>query len=105
MNKTALIGLKIKEIRKKKKISQEKLAEMVSMSHRSIVRLENLHTIPTIETLEKIADALNVDITAFFETETIKTRQQITNEINKIITSMTDEDLKTLYKAIYHFIH
>ena len=89
MNKTALIGLKIKEIRKKKKISQEKLAEMVSMSHRSIVRLENLHTIPTIETLEKMYEVrypLYKEI-ADFSVTSQKTWQETTalieNELNK----------------------
>ena len=46
-----IIGERLKQARLNKRLTQEKLAEMVSMSHRSIVRLENLHTIPTIETL------------------------------------------------------
>lgn len=78
---------------------------MVAMSHRSIVRLENLHTAPTIETLEKIAEALNVNITVFFETENIKSRQEIVADIDKLIKSMNDEELQTFYKAVYYFIN
>ena len=100
-----LIGQKIKDIRKRKKISQEKLAEMVDMNHRSIVRLENSYSKPSIETLEKIANALNVNICDFFETETIKNRAQIIDDIKNCIDSMSDEELKTFYKAIYYFIH
>ena len=51
------IGTKIKEIRKRKKISQEKLAELVSMNNRSILRIENQQNLPTLETLAKIAAA------------------------------------------------
>ncbi len=100
-----LIGARIKEIRKRKKLSQEKLAEMVCMNHRSIVRLENSYSKPSIETLEKIAAALGVSIIDFFETETVKSRSQIVDEINQCIASMSDEELSTFYKAVYHFIH
>ncbi len=100
-----LIGARIKEIRKRKKLSQEKLAEMVCMNHRSIVRLENSYSKPSIETLEKIAAALGVSVIDFFETETVKSRSQIVDEINQCIASMSDEELSTFYKAVYHFIH
>lgn len=100
-----LIGPKIKEIRKRKKISQEKLAEMVDMNHRSIVRLENSYSKPSLETLNKIAKALNVKITDFFETETIKSRTEIIKDIQKCIDSMNDDELKMFYKAAYYFIH
>ena len=62
-----LIGRKIKQIRKQQKISQEKLAEMICMNHRSIVRIENAHTVPTLDTLNKLATVFNVKITDFFD--------------------------------------
>ncbi len=102
---TESIGIKIKEIRKRKKISQEKLAEMVSMNHRSIVRLENNQTIPTLETLEKIAVVLGVRISDFFEDKTVKKRNDIIKDINDCVAAMSDEELKNFYKAVYYFIH
>lgn len=102
---TESIGIKIKEIRKRKKISQEKLAEMVSMNHRSIVRLENNQTIPTLETLEKIAVVLGVRISDFFEDKTVKKRNDIIKDINDCVATMSDEELKNFYKAVYYFIH
>ena len=78
---------------------------MVSMNHRSIVRLENSHSQPTIETLEKIANALDININDFFETELIKSRQEILEDIKLCLESMDENELKTFYKAIYHFIH
>ena len=77
---------------------------MVCMNHRSIVRLENLYSKPTIETLEKIANALEVNIVDFFETEPPKNREQIVEEINRRIESMNDNELKTFYKAVRYFI-
>lgn len=100
-----LIGIKIKEIRKRKKISQEKLAEIVSMNHRSIVRLENNHSVPQLETLEKIAEALGVSISDFFENKPLGSRDEIIKDINSCLSSMNDDELKTFYQAVYYFIH
>lgn len=104
-NAIELVGHKIKEIRKRKNISQEKLAKMIDMNHRSIVRLENSYSKPSLETLNKIAKALNVKITDFFETETIKSRTEIIKDIQNSIDSMNDNELKMFYKAAYYFIH
>ena len=99
------IGTKIKEIRKRRKISQEKLAELVSMNNRSILRIENQQNLPTLEILAKIAEVLEVPITDFFEGSTPMNRQEVINSINSIMAKMTDKELQTFYKAIYHFYY
>jgi len=103
MDNLYLIGTKIKEIRRKRKISQEHLAEMISMNHRTILRIENSHTIPTIETLDKIAKALSVDLADFFAVEHLQNRKDIIQNINETLEKMSDSDLKSFYKAIYFF--
>ncbi len=97
------IGTKIKELRKRKKISQEALAELVSMNNRSILRIENQQNIPTLETLDKIAQVLGVPITDFFENSAPQKREEIISDINILMQRMDDKELQTFYKAIYHF--
>lgn len=99
----SLIGEKIKEIRRSKKISQEKLAEMISMNHRTINRIENCHTMPTLDTLDKIAVALNVNLSDFFQTQTLKSRDEITQDIINILSRSSDKELRTFYRAVYNF--
>lgn len=103
MRDLKLIGQKIKQIRKKRKISQEKLAEMVSMNHRSIVRVENAQTVPTLETLRKIANVLDVDIVDFFKTETLESKEEIIEKIIDYLNNATETDVKTFYNAVYSF--
>lgn len=105
MDNIKYIGTKIKEIRKKKQISQERLAELVAMNLRSINRIENQHNIPTLETLEKIAQVLGVSITDFFEMPTALTRKEIVDNINTMMAQMDEKELQTFYKAVYHFYH
>lgn len=105
MSDLKLIGQKIKQIRKKRKISQEKLAEMVSMNHRSIVRVENAQTMPTLETLRRIANVLNVDIVDFFKTETLGSKEEIIEKIIDYLSNASETDVKTFYKAVYSFFN
>lgn len=60
MNKN-LLGLRIKELRKQKGMSQELLAEESGLSLRTIQRIENGETNPTGESLKRLSNALNVN--------------------------------------------
>ena len=60
------VGTKIKEMRKDKKLTQQQLADMISMTRSSLQKYENGETAITIDLLESIAAALNVDIVSFF---------------------------------------
>ena len=58
------IGNKIKEVRIKKNISQILLAEMTGTTQAAITAIENNKRIPKIETLSRIAAALDVCVLA-----------------------------------------
>lgn len=58
-----LQSTKIKQLREKKGLSQEKLARLADVSNNTIVNIESgKQTNPTIETVSKIAKALDVSI-------------------------------------------
>ena len=63
------IGNKIKELRKGKKISQEKLASILGVSQAMIAQYENGKRNPKIETLQKIAKALDMHLFEFMDDE------------------------------------
>lgn len=53
----------IKRLRKKKGLTQEKLARMADIANNTLVKIEmGMAREPTITTMHKIADALNVSI-------------------------------------------
>ncbi len=58
---TKKICLKIKLERMKRNFSQEQLAEMADLSRNAIGKIERAEVSPTIESLEKIANAFNMD--------------------------------------------
>lgn len=61
--------LLIKEIAKEKGITLNEIADKVGIAQPSISRIVNGHMNPTINTLEKISDALGVDISDLFKRE------------------------------------
>ena len=60
-------GLVIKELRIKKGLTQEELAEKTELSARTIQRIENGEVDPRAYTLQMIAKALEVDFSLFTE--------------------------------------
>ena len=59
------IGEKIKEMRSKKNINQTQLASMAKISRSFMCDIEVGRALPSLKTLEKIAQALEVDIKDF----------------------------------------
>ncbi|MDB4304111.1 helix-turn-helix domain-containing protein [Desulfosarcina sp.] len=62
-------GILIKELRIKKGLTQEELADMTELSSRTIQRIENGEVDPRSYTLQMIAKALEVDFSLFVEKE------------------------------------
>lgn len=59
-------GERVKELRKKKGLSQEKLALDVEMDLTSINEIEKGHRSPKLITVYRIAEALGIDISELF---------------------------------------
>lgn len=58
----AQIGTKIMLIRRKRKLSQEKLAELSDLSKNALGFIERGVSVPTINTLNRIAKALEIEL-------------------------------------------
>lgn len=59
--------LRIKEVLKEKKITVVSLANSVGMAQPSMSNIVNGKSTPSLETLDKIADAIGVPVTDLFE--------------------------------------
>jgi transcriptional regulator with XRE-family HTH domain len=63
MSTVVYIGDKLKEIRTRRFLTQEELAERAGVSPATIVRVERNQAEPHISTMRKLARALDVDPT------------------------------------------
>ena len=94
------LGLKIRELRKKQKISQEKFSELVDLNHRQIVIIENGESFPTAENLEKIADALNTSVQDLFYNDCFSSDEVLKKEIIKYLDNLNSKELRMLYLVV-----
>lgn len=59
-------GHRLREIRKGKNYTQETLAEMIDLSPRQLIRIENGENFPSAETLGKLSLFLNIELESLF---------------------------------------
>jgi transcriptional regulator with XRE-family HTH domain len=88
---TREIGVIIRNRRKELGLSQEQLSEKVGVSYQQIQRYENGGSMLNVENVQRVAKALAIPVTLFFEESVCPT---IDNDSST--TSVTDE--KTLLK-------
>ena len=93
------LGLRIKELREQRNLSQEFVAEKLNINPANYWRIENGVSYPKPENLEKICSVLNVKIAELYSFEHIQDFDTVKKELHNIIN--TDEKLTLL---IYKFV-
>lgn len=63
------LGQRVRKIRKEKKLTQEILSELLDLSPRQLIRIENGTNFPSAETLSKISLVLGVELKSLFDFE------------------------------------
>jgi transcriptional regulator with XRE-family HTH domain len=93
----------IKKYRQKYGFSQDKLAELASISSQYLATVETCRKFPTPEVLDRLATALNIETHELFsyastpQKELEKLRQEIIEEVTKTIKqSFADERNKKI---------
>lgn len=61
------LGEKIKELRKEKGLTQEKLAELAKVDPKSIISIETGKRNPTLKTINKIAQTLKSSLSQLLD--------------------------------------
>ena len=101
MDTKQLLGKRIKELIKKKGISQEKLAEMIGVEPTALSNIVTGRNYPLFTTLEKIIKVLDVNFTDVFCFEHHGANENLKEEIIKLIDK-NPEKLKEIYKSAMH---
>lgn len=56
------IGARIREVRRDRRLSQEKLAELAGIDRQSVNRIEQGHQSPVLDNLIRVAAALQMEV-------------------------------------------
>ncbi len=104
MNVKELIGKRIKEARRARRLSQEALSEKVSLSAKYLSSIERGKENPTLETLIRLADALELEASELFNYQHEKPPKELKQLISRLMEEGHDEKLRLMAKimtAIY----
>lgn len=94
------LGLKLKEIRNYKKITQEKLAELIDIDIRQVARLEAGESLPSIPTLLKLCKVFDITPNDLLLYEENVNGKSLKSDINDILTLAKPEQLELIKKLI-----
>lgn len=100
MDNKKLLGKRIKEIRKNCNFTQEELAERVNIDITTLSGIESGRHFPSLVTLEKIANALNVSMITLFDYKHFVPIEDMRIFIGKNTDLLSDEDVKFVYKLL-----
>lgn len=95
-----LLGARIKELRKAKGLSQEELSEKVGIDSKHLSRIEVGKSYPSLDTLEKIANALSVEIKDLFEFMHLSRTKDLINNVSKLLKEADEDKLRLSLKII-----
>ena len=95
-----LLGRRVQELRKVRKIKQEELAEMINIAPRNMSNIETGRCFPSPENIEKIANVLGIKIKDLFDFEHQQDDEDLLDEIISRIKPLKRDRLQDFYKII-----
>jgi transcriptional regulator with XRE-family HTH domain len=102
------IGKKIKSIREAKGMTAKEVISAVDMGAAMYSRIETGKTEPSLSTLEKIAKALGVKLSDFFDVDDklvdVNSYDGSMMEKVKAIEALSDEEKKTIFSIVDAFV-
>lgn len=100
MDTRKLLGIRIKELRKKKGFTQDRLSEIVGIDSKHLSRIECGSNFPSLELLNKISATLEVEPNVLFNTTHLKDKKTLIKEINTILEKESLESTRSFYKIL-----
>lgn len=97
-NTKELLGGRIRELRKGLKMSQELLSEKIDVDPRYISRIELGKCFPSLETLENISRALNVEMRDLFDYSHLSKSLNYEDEIKNLIETGGSEQRELIIR-------
>jgi transcriptional regulator with XRE-family HTH domain len=95
-----IVGMKIRELRNQRRFSLRALAGRSGLNINTLSLVENGKSSPSVGTLQQLARALEVPITAFFESEPVSKRVVFTGRICRPEATFSNAHMQNLGKDL-----
>ena len=91
------LGKRIKEIRKTRKMTQEKLAELICVDPKYISRLETGNSTPSLDTIMKISEALDIEAAELFNFSYLDEKENLIEQILVKLHNTNSKNVRLVY--------
>ena len=105
MNTKQMIGARIKEIRNKKGLTQEQLSEKMEINPKYLSSIERGNENPTLNTLIKLSESLEVDLSEIFSFIQIEDPGERKSMITSLLDEADNEQLKVAFRVLSAVLH
>ena len=102
IDKQAILGLRIMQRRKQLGINQSELAEQIGLSEHQISNIETGRSYPRMKSFIRICEILEVNADYFISGAM---KDEIDENIIDMISSLSQEEQKTVWKLLDAYIH
>ena len=99
MDKKVLLGKRLRELRKRKGINQEKLAELIDVDPTTISNIENGKNYPSLINLENLLDVLDSSFLDAFDFDHKNNSEDLILQINQKLKN-NPEKIQDFYKIV-----
>ena len=93
-------GRRVKELRKAKGMTQEQIAALINIEPPNVSKMESGLHFPQADKIEKIAKALDVNISELFNFGHIQKKEELIDCLNHEIKNLDNKTLELVYKFV-----
>ena len=97
MNIQMTLGQQVRALRRQRRLTQEQLAELAGVSLQHIGEIERGLGNPTLNSLVKLSDALDISLSELFEnSEQYKSEKEMRDLLHQLVEQSSEPGLKQL---------
>jgi len=94
------LGTRIKDLRKKKKLTQDELSEAAEMNGKHLGEVERGLINISIQNLDKIAESMGVPLLTLLDIEHKKSKEELEQEIANMVSSSSYEQTQLIHRIV-----
>ena len=94
------LGLRIRDLRRKRELTQDELSELAGMNGKHLGEVERGMINISIQNLDKIAESLRVPLLALLGVEHQKPKDELCREIMEILDKTDYEQVQLIHRVV-----
>lgn len=95
-----IIGKRVKEVRKRNRLSQAQLAEMANLSTQYLSQIETAKKQASLQSLVSIANSLNISVDQLLNGNQLNSPAEYLPEVSEIFADCTRYEKRVLYEIL-----